>query len=79
MDRLTELIKKFDDNPESPPTKPIGKILVIDDDPNITQGLERTLKLRNHQVVQLHPSKILATKPSGSFTRTIHIEISSLK
>jgi len=29
----------------------IGKVLVIDDDPNIRQGLERTLKQRNYEVI----------------------------
>lgn len=51
MDRLTELIKKFDDTPEPPPPPPLGKVLVIDDDPNIRQGLKRTLKQRNYEVI----------------------------
>ena len=51
MDRLSELIKKFDDTPEQPPPPPAGKVLVIDDDPNIRQGLERTLTQRNYEVV----------------------------
>jgi len=51
MDRLTELIKKFDDTPEQPPLPPSGKVLVIDDDPNIRQGLERTLNQRNYDVI----------------------------
>ena len=51
MDKLTELIKKFDDSPEQPSQPPLGKVLVIDDDPNIRQGLERTLTQRNYDVV----------------------------
>jgi|GEM_PF-3999595 len=35
MDEFTELLKKFDDSPEPVPTPPLGKVLVIDDDPNI--------------------------------------------
>ena len=33
----------------------------------------------DNQIIQLHPSKILTTKLSGSSTRFIHTEISSLK
>ena len=51
MDEFTELLKKFDDSPEPPPPPPLGKVLVIDDDPNIRQGLERTLKQRNYEVI----------------------------
>lgn len=51
MDEFTELLKKFDDTPEPEPGPPIGKVLVIDDDINIRQGLERTLTKRNYEVV----------------------------
>ena len=51
MDEFTELLKKFDDTPEQPPPPPAGKVLVIDDDPNIRQGLERTLTQRNYEVI----------------------------
>ncbi|MBC8459189.1 MAG: response regulator [Deltaproteobacteria bacterium] len=51
MDEFTELLKKFDDTPEPPPQPPLGKVLVIDDNPNIRQGLERTLKQRNYEVI----------------------------
>jgi len=51
MDEFTELLKKFDDGPDRPPEPPVGKVLVIDDDPNIRQGLERTLIQRNYEVL----------------------------
>ncbi|GAG14735.1 unnamed protein product [marine sediment metagenome] len=51
MDEFTELLKKFDDTPEPPPQPPLGKVLVIDDNPNIRQGLERTLTQRNYEVI----------------------------
>ena len=51
MDEFTELLKKFDDTPEPEPGPPIGKVLVIDDDPNIQQGLEKTLTERHYEVV----------------------------
>ncbi|MCD6585458.1 MAG: response regulator [Desulfobacteraceae bacterium] len=51
MNELMQLINKFDDSPELGQKKPLGKVLVIDDDPNIRQGLERTLKQRNFDVV----------------------------
>ena len=51
MDEFTDLLKKFDDTPDPEPEPPIGKVLVIDDDPNIRQGLETTLKQRNYEVV----------------------------
>ena len=51
MDEFIELLKKFDDTPEPPPQPPLGKVLVIDDDLNIRQGLERTLRQRNYEVV----------------------------
>ncbi len=51
MDEFTELLKKFEDSPDEPPKPPIGKVLVIDDDPNIRQGLERTLVQRNYEVL----------------------------
>lgn len=51
MDEFTELLKKFDDTPEPPTPPPLGKVLIIDDDPNIRQGLEKTLTRRNYEVV----------------------------
>jgi len=51
MDEFTELLKKFDDTPEPEPGPPLGKVLVIDDDPNIRQGLEKTLTKKNYEVV----------------------------
>jgi len=51
MDEFIELLKKFDDSPDLTPQPPLGKVLVIDDDPNIRQGLERTLKQRNYEVI----------------------------
>ena len=51
MDEFTELLKKFDDTPEPTPQPPLGKVLVIDDNPNIRQGLERTLTQRNYEVI----------------------------
>ena len=51
MDEFDEFLKKFEDSPEEPPEPPLGKVLVIDDDPNIRQGLERTLKQRNYEVI----------------------------
>ena len=51
MDRLLELINKFDDTSESIQKPSLGKVLVIDDDPNIRQGLESTLTYRNYEVI----------------------------
>ena len=51
MDEFNELLKKLDDAPEAEAGPPIGKVLVIDDDPNIRQGLEKTLTRRNYEVV----------------------------
>jgi len=51
MDEFTELLKKFEDSPDRHIEPPIGRVLVIDDDPNIRQGLERTLIQRNYSVV----------------------------
>ena len=51
MDRLLELINKYDDTSEPTPTPILGKVLVIDDDPNIRQGLERTLTQRDYEVI----------------------------
>jgi len=51
MDEFTELLKKFDDTPAPEPGPSLGKVLVIDDDPNIRQGLEKTLTQRNYEVV----------------------------
>lgn len=51
MDRLEALIKKFDDTPEQTPSPALGKVLVIDDDENIRQALERTLTQRNYEVI----------------------------
>jgi len=51
MNELTELLRKFDDGLKPLPRPLLGKVLVIDDDPNIRQGLERTLRQRNYEVV----------------------------
>ena len=51
MDEFAELLKKFDDSPEPEPGPPIAKVLVIDDNANIRQGLERTLTQRNYEVI----------------------------
>ena len=51
MDKFTELLKKFDDTPPPEAGPPLGKVLVIDDDPNIRQGLEKTLTQRNYEVI----------------------------
>jgi len=51
MDEFSDLLKKFDDTPRPEPGPPLGKVLVIDDDPNIRQGLETTLKQRNYEVI----------------------------
>lgn len=51
MNEFMELLKKFDDTVETAPQPPLGKVLVIDDDLNIRQGLERTLKQRHYEVV----------------------------
>jgi hypothetical protein len=46
MDEFTELLKKFDDSSEQF-IPPFGEVLVIDDDPNVRQGLDSTLRQRN--------------------------------
>jgi DNA-binding NtrC family response regulator len=51
MDEFDELLKKFDDTPEPEPEPILGKVLVVDDDPNIQQGLKKTLTERNYEVV----------------------------
>jgi len=50
MDEFDELLKKFDDTPAPEPEPTLGKVLVIDDDPNIQQGLKKTLTERNYEV-----------------------------
>ena len=50
MDEFDELLKKFDDTPEPEPEPILGKVLVVDDDPNIQQGLKKTLTERNYEV-----------------------------
>ena len=50
MDEFQVLLQKFDRQPETQFMAPKGKVLVIDDDPNIRQGLERTLTHRNYEV-----------------------------
>ncbi|MBT3258030.1 MAG: response regulator [Deltaproteobacteria bacterium] len=51
MDEFDELLKKFDDTPAPEPEPTLGKVLVVDDDPNIQQGLKKTLTDRNYEVV----------------------------
>lgn len=51
MDEFDELLKKFDDTPAPEPEPTFGKVLVVDDDPNIQQGLKKTLTERNYEVV----------------------------
>jgi DNA-binding NtrC family response regulator len=51
MDELQQLISKFDTGGQTEAPPPVGRVLVIDDDPNIRQGLERTLKQKNYDVV----------------------------
>ena len=50
MDRLKQLIRLYDDSPDPPKPPALGKILVIDDHPNIREGLERTLRQKNYEV-----------------------------
>ena len=59
MDEFDELLNRFDDTPGPEPEPPLGKVLVIDDDPNIRQGLETTLKQRNYEVI------VAITGPEG--------------
>jgi len=75
MDEFIELLKKFDNTPEAPPQPPSGKVLIIDDDPNIRQGLERTLKQRNYEVI------ITAIGQDGidSFTDDISVILLDIK
>jgi DNA-binding NtrC family response regulator len=51
MDEFDELLKKFDDTPAPEPEPILGKVLVVDDDPNIQQGLKKTLTERNYEVI----------------------------
>ena len=46
MDGFDELLKKFDDTPVPDPEPTFGKVMVVDDDPNIQQGLKKTLTER---------------------------------
>ena len=47
---------------------------------NLNEDLKQTeVKLFYNKVVQLHPIKILITKPSVLFIRFIHTKISNLK
>ena len=50
MDEFRELLRKFGETLTSGPGTPLGRVLVIDDDPNIRQGLQRTLRDKNFVV-----------------------------
>ena len=51
----------------------------IEYDDKIYTDFAGSRKSFNNQVIQLHPSKILATKPSGSLTRFTPIKTLNLK